>query len=65
MKNEFNEEYTLTDYTGCFGQFRKTDIICKKKCAISLKCAIEHDQNIRMRLLEDLVSTEGVLVTMQ
>ncbi len=54
-----------TDHVGCFGAYRKNDPICKKLCALNLKCAIEFDQTQRIEILEDLVSSEGLFIRIQ
>jgi len=48
------------DHLGCFGNFNIEDNVCRKFCALSLRCAIENDQNSRMELLEDLLSAENL-----
>lgn len=49
----------LDEHMGCFGEFRGNDIICKKFCALNLKCIIERNNNSRIEILEDLFATEG------
>ena len=49
----------------CFGHYQTEDAICRKFCALRLRCAIEHEQNIRLEVLEDLVSCEEMNVTIQ
>ncbi|HSO19079.1 MAG TPA: hypothetical protein VLT88_06460 [Desulfosarcina sp.] len=49
-------ERSLDRYLGCFGRFRAGDPICSLRCALNLRCAIEHDQNERFEILEELVS---------
>lgn len=48
----------LDDYVGCFGNFNHRNPICKRFCAVNLRCAIERDQNVRIELIEDLVASE-------
>jgi hypothetical protein len=62
MTPERENEFTMDQYTGCFGKYRKTDPICRKHCALNLRCAIEYDQNERFEILEDLVSTSGMVI---
>jgi len=42
----------------CFGEFDLEDRICKRYCALRIRCAVEKDQNTRMDLLEDVISPE-------
>ena len=65
MKKELNNKISLDDHLGCFGDFNIEDPICKKFCALSLRCIIERDQNIRMEILEDLVSPDGMFIKTQ
>lgn len=47
-------------HMGCFGDFAIEDAICRKFCALRLRCAVEREQNSRMEMLEELLSSEGV-----
>ena len=58
MKKEPLDPIFMEDYLGCFGEFKVEDEVCKKHCALSLRCAIERDQNERMEILEDLMASE-------
>ncbi len=49
----------LDEHMGCFGEFRSNDIICKKFCALNLRCIIERNNNSRIEILEDLLASEG------
>jgi hypothetical protein len=49
-------------YLDCFGQYRRNDPVCKMRCALNLRCAIEQDQNERFEILEDLVSSAGMVI---
>ena len=49
----------------CFGEFRSTNPLCTKHCAVRLRCVIELHQNMRLEIIEDLVSAESQLVTIQ
>jgi hypothetical protein len=57
-------EFSLDNYLGCFGRYRSNDPICLKRCALNLRCAIEKNQNERYEILEELVSTSGMVVKM-
>lgn len=50
-------------HLGCFGNFNIADPVCKRFCALNLRCAIESDQNERMEILEDLISPESMYTT--
>ncbi|BBO79436.1 hypothetical protein [Desulfosarcina ovata] len=53
-------EYPMDRYLGCFGNYRRNDPICRKRCALTLRCIIEQDQNERFEILEELVSANGM-----
>ena len=55
----------LDQYLGCYGSYAASDTICQKRCALSLRCAIEKDHHSRMELLEDLIATDGHIMKMQ
>jgi hypothetical protein len=55
-------ELTFDQYLGCFGRYRKTDPICRQRCALSLRCAIENDRNERFEMLEELVSASSMVI---
>jgi len=48
----------LFDQLDCFGGFQKGNPICRKYCALNIRCAIEQDQNSRMELFEDMMAVE-------
>ena len=65
MKDNKAGKIMLDDHLGCFGEFKGEDRICQRFCSLSLRCAIERDQNEQMELLEDLVSTENAFMKIQ
>jgi len=63
---ESHKGYVLENpHLGCFGEYSPEDKICKKFCALRLRCAIEHDQNARLELIEDLISYEDMNIKLQ
>ena len=65
MRKELIRSVALDDYLGCFGGFNINDNVCKKFCALNLRCAIEQEQNARMELLEELVSDNSLYLKVQ
>lgn len=65
MNRKLPLEQIQSDLLDCFGEYRKNNPLCAKYCALRLSCAIEHDQNMRMELIEDLVSVEGQIIKIQ
>lgn len=60
MQKEFIRSVLLDNYLGCFGGFNINDAVCKKCCALSLRCAIEQEQKSRIEILEELVSDSSL-----
>jgi len=65
MKAELISKTSLDDHLGCFGNFNIQNPICKKFCALSLRCAIERDRHNRLELLEDLMSSDCAFIKLQ
>ena len=65
MKKELMNITYFDNHIGCFGNFNIEDLICKKYCALSLRCAIKRDKNIQMELFEDLISFEDMSIKIQ
>jgi len=49
----------------CMGEFNSEDDICRKHCALRLRCAIEHSQKARLELIEDIVASNSTFVKIQ
>jgi hypothetical protein len=62
LKVEQELDFSLDRYLACFGQYRRKDPICRTRCVMNLRCAIEKEQNERFEILEDLVSTGGMVI---
>ena len=62
MISEQKMEFSLSHYMGCFGEYRREDPVCRTRCALSLRCAIEFEQNERFEILEELVSASDMAV---
>ncbi len=65
MKNNPTNNAVFDDYLGCFGNFSLEDHVCREHCALSLRCAIELDQNLRMEMFNDMMYSEGIALKMQ
>lgn len=62
MTSEQEMDVSWDQYLGCFGSYRSADPVCRRRCALNLRCAIERDQNDRYEILEELVSAGGMVV---
>lgn len=56
FQKELNHGISAGNHLGCFGNFTMIDPICRKHCALRLRCAIESDHKEQMEILEDLAS---------
>lgn len=65
MKKELMNQISLDDHLGCLGNFNIQDPLCKKLCALNLRCAIDRDKNARIELLEDLISCNDMFIKIQ
>ncbi len=65
MKKEFINKTSINDHLGCFGNFNLEDSICKTFCALSLRCAIDRERDIRLELIEGLMASEDMLLKVQ
>jgi hypothetical protein len=41
------------------------DAVCRKFCALNLRCAIEKEQNIRMDIIDDIELADGQSIRYQ
>ena len=65
MKNELMDKISFDNHLGCFGNFNIEDPICRKLCALRLRCAIDRNKNNRMEILEDLISSSEMFIKIQ
>ena len=65
MQKELMRILSFDNHLGCFGGFNIKDTVCKKFCALNLKCAIEQENNDRLEILDDLVSSEIIFTKIQ
>ena len=65
MKKELMNKISFDNHLGCFGNFNIENPICKKLCALRLRCAIDRNKNTQMELLEDLISSSEMFIKIQ
>lgn len=65
MKKELSNKISFDHHLGCFGNFNIEDSVCKKFCALRLRCAIDSNKNARMDLLEDLIYSNEMFIKIQ
>ena len=62
MDKKSEEKVVFDDHLGCFGDFDVRDPVCKKFCALSLRCAIETNQEEQFEFLEDIIYPDDMFV---
>jgi len=66
MRDDIKDKAKLVDnYLECFGDLDLSDTVCRKYCALRLKCAIEQMEQLRMGQIEDLINFEEVPLKVQ
>jgi len=58
-------QLSFNGHLGCLGNFNNQDPICRKLCALSLRCAIDSEKNTQMEFLEDLISYNDLFIKIQ
>ncbi|MFP4194033.1 MAG: hypothetical protein ACOCQI_03075 [Desulfosalsimonas sp.] len=53
------------DMVECFARFDIRSKICRKHCALRLRCAIEQTEQMRIEQLEDLMNSYEVTTSIQ
>ena len=62
---ELQKNKLVDNYLDCFGDLNLKDPICRKYCALRLKCAIEQTEQNRLIQLEDLINVPEVPLKVQ
>jgi hypothetical protein len=65
MKTERCKTAHLEQYLGCFGSMSMEDVVCRRHCALNVRCAIEKEQNTRLAVLEDFEIGDDILLRSQ
>lgn len=55
----------MDDYLECFGELDLSDPICRKYCALRLKCAIEQIEQLRIGKIEELINFQEAPMKVQ
>ena len=48
------QRVAATTHAGCFGNFRFEDAVCRKHCAIRIRCAIERDEKMLLEFVDEM-----------
>jgi hypothetical protein len=63
--NDFLKTRLMDKYLECFGDLDLNDPMCRKHCALRLKCAIEQVEQNRLMQIEDSINFEEVPLKVQ
>jgi hypothetical protein len=65
MGKKLRDSSFFSDYLGCYSNFAPDDLICRKFCAISVRCAIDKDNKTRFELIQDMAFSDDTYLTIQ
>jgi hypothetical protein len=60
MKQTVTTGKALLQCLECYGQFDAADPICKKRCGVRLRCAVESRRQERLEILDDMLEAEDM-----
>lgn len=60
MKKNILTPETLLRCIECYGEFDREDPLCKKRCGLRLRCAIESNQRERIEALDEIYDSEDL-----
>ncbi|RJP38456.1 MAG: hypothetical protein C4548_12995 [Desulfobacteraceae bacterium] len=55
----------MDNYLDCYGDFNLADTVCRKYCALRLRCAIEQQEQMRIEQFEDMMSADEIQLKLQ
>lgn len=55
----------MDNYLDCYGDFNLADTVCRKYCALRLRCAIEQQEQMRIEQIEDMISADEIQLKLQ
>jgi hypothetical protein len=55
----------LDNYVDCYGDFDLSDVICRKFCALRLRCAIEQKEQFRIEQIEEMLAVNEIALKVQ
>jgi len=58
MMDNTYKNLSAENYIECFGHFDLDHAICRKYCAVRLRCAVEQGEQTRMEQLEDWMAVQ-------
>lgn len=55
----------MDNYLDCYGDFNLADTVCRKYCALRLRCAIEQQDQMRIEQIEDMMAADEIQLKLQ
>jgi hypothetical protein len=55
----------MDHYLDCYGEFNLADTVCRKYCALRLRCAIELQDQMRIEQMEDMMAADEIQLKLQ
>ena len=55
----------MDNYLDCYGDCNLADTVCRKYCALRLRCAIEQQEQMRIEQFEDMMSADEIQLKLQ
>jgi|WetSurMetagenome_2_1015567.scaffolds.fasta_scaffold474954_1 hypothetical protein len=62
---EYLKSRILDNYVECYGDFDLSDVICRKYCALRLRCAIEQKEQFRIEQIEEMLAVNEIALKVQ
>lgn len=62
---EYLKSRILDNYVECYGDFDLSDVICRKYCALRLRCAIEQKEQFRIEQIEEMLAVHEIALKVQ
>lgn len=53
---QFGNSNEYSDTVDCYGRFDARAILCRKFCAVRLRCAVEQSEQMKIEQLEDMMN---------
>jgi hypothetical protein len=55
----------MDTYLDCYGDVNRADTVCRKYCALRLRCAIEQQDPMRIEQFDDMMSADEIQLKLQ
>lgn len=59
------KENQYTDTVDCYGRFDSSATLCRKFCAVRLRCAVEQSEQLKIEQLEDMINAYEITQKIQ